>query len=145
MEVLAERTKQTGTTRHPARRDTPGHAPINIKALLGKVKPGEQYTVSGDILRQLVDGLNAAIPPPAAPKPRPPPQPQPLWLRPRDAIALYGIRMTLLYKLIHEKKVVAKLIGGARVISVASLDALGETEPQTRRRGRPRRNVEAAD
>ena len=145
MPALSE--KRVGT-RDRARCDVPYHAPRNIAALHGILNGAgaeDNFVLSGAMLRQLVGELKVSIPPPAALKPRPAPSlPAPIWIRPRDAVAQYGIRMTLLYKLINEGQIISKLIGGARVLSVASLDALGD-EPQARRRGRPRRGADAAE
>jgi hypothetical protein len=136
-------------TRERAHCDVPHHAPRNIAALHGILNGAgaeDNFILSGAMLRQLVGEQKVSIPPPATLKPRPAPSlPAPIWIRPREAVAQYGIRTTLLYKLINEQRVNSKLIGGARVISVASLDALADAEPQARRRGRPRRNADAAE
>jgi hypothetical protein len=147
MPALSE--KRVGT-RDRARRDVPYHAPRNIEALHGILNGAgadDNFILSGAMLRRLL-GATKTVPPPAAPKPhepRGPPLPAPLWIRPKDAVAQYGIRTTLLYRLIKEKKIISKLICGARVIEVASLDGLGDTDPQVRRRGRPRRHLGAAE
>jgi hypothetical protein len=147
MPALSEKTR--AGTRDRAHCDKSYHAPRNIAVLHGMLNDagaGDNFIISGTMLRQLVDEVKASHPLSPVPRPRGTPQlPAPLWIRPREAVAQYGIRTTLLYKLINEQRVNSKLIGGARVISVASLDALADAEPQARRRGRPRRNADAAE
>jgi hypothetical protein len=132
---------ETAKKRYRAPHNIPRIAPDNIETLLGKPVEGppREFIISEPTLRELLH--MAARPPPAAPKPRP----KPLWIRPKAACAIYGFGMTLLYSLINRKRINSKLICGARVIEVSSLDALGDAEPQARRRGRPRRNADAAE
>lgn len=147
MPALSEKPRVK--TRDRAQLDVvPYHAPRNIAVLHGMLNDagaGDNFIISGTMLRQLVDEVKASHPLSPVPRPNGTQLPAPLWIRPREAVAQYGIRTTLLYKLINEQRVNSKLIGGARVISVASLDALADAEPQARRRGRPRRNADAAD
>jgi hypothetical protein len=126
---------ETAKARYRSPHNIPRIALDNIETLLGKPVEGppRDFIISEPTLREMLHA--AARRAPAAPKP----PPKPLWVRPKDAVALYAIKMTLLYELINTKRVNSKLICGARVIEVSSLDSLGDVEPQVRRRGRPRR------
>lgn len=66
-----------------------------------------------------------------------PPEDRPIWARPKVAAKLAGIGLTLLYQWINEGRVISRKIGGARLISVASLVNLTPDHPTAMRPGRP--------
>jgi hypothetical protein len=51
-----------------------------------------------------------------------------IWVRPRRATKISGIGLTKLYQLIAAGQIESRRLGGARLISVASLLALGEEQ-----------------
>ena len=53
-------------------------------------------------------------------------KPKPIWVRPKTAIEIGGFGMTTLYDLIATGKLKTAKVGGMRLISVASLEALAE-------------------
>lgn len=53
---------------------------------------------------------------------------RPLWVRPREACRLAGIKTTTLYQWLKDGTVLSRRVGGARLISVASLEQLGKGE-----------------
>jgi hypothetical protein len=50
----------------------------------------------------------------------------PIWVRPAVACQMASIGLTKLYELIADGQVVSRKLGGARLVSVASLESLGE-------------------
>jgi hypothetical protein len=54
-----------------------------------------------------------------------------IWVRPRRAAQISGLGLTRIYELIASREIQSRKCGGARLISVASLLALGkEQAPQ---------------
>jgi excisionase family DNA binding protein len=51
---------------------------------------------------------------------------KPLWVSPRRASRVTGIGITRLYELLNEGRIKSTKIGRKRLISYASLEALGE-------------------
>jgi excisionase family DNA binding protein len=49
-----------------------------------------------------------------------------IWVRPKEAARLAGIGLTRIYEMIASGEVVSRKIGRMRLISVASIKALGE-------------------
>jgi hypothetical protein len=91
-------------------------------AKTGPVNPERLRTALADALPEIFGSARAQ--PPAT-------QPQldeydAIWVRPRRAAKISGIGLTKLYELIATGKVESRRLGGARLISVASLLALGE-------------------
>jgi excisionase family DNA binding protein len=54
--------------------------------------------------------------------------PKPLWVSPREAIFLTGIKRTRLYELLKDGTLKSIKIGRKRLISYASLEALGASQ-----------------
>lgn len=52
----------------------------------------------------------------------------PLWVRPRQAARISGIGITKIYELLNAGRIESRRLDGARLISVASLRALGEEQ-----------------
>ena len=53
-----------------------------------------------------------------------------IWVDVDDAIRLSGIGRTTVYKLIHEGRLVSTTVGRKRIISVKSIERLGESQPE---------------
>jgi excisionase family DNA binding protein len=51
---------------------------------------------------------------------------KPIWVTPNEAIRISGIKRTLLYELIAKGTLKSIKLGGKRLISYASIEALGE-------------------
>jgi hypothetical protein len=51
-----------------------------------------------------------------------------IWVRPRRAAQISGLGLTRIYELIGNGQIESRRLGGARLISVASLLALGEEQ-----------------
>jgi excisionase family DNA binding protein len=51
---------------------------------------------------------------------------RPLWCRPREACRLAGVGMTKMYEWIRDGTVASRRVGAVRLISIASLEKLGE-------------------
>jgi len=72
-----------------------------------------------------------------------------IWVRPRRAAKISGIGLTKIYSLLSSQALESRLCGGARLISVASLLALGEERspefPAGLAAARRRRLADAAD
>jgi hypothetical protein len=52
----------------------------------------------------------------------------PFWVRPRQAAKMSGIGITKIYELLNAGRIESRRLDGARLISVASLLALGEAQ-----------------
>jgi hypothetical protein len=52
--------------------------------------------------------------------------PEAIWLRPKQAAQVAGIGLTRLYELLGSGELVSRKIGRIRLVSVASIRALGE-------------------
>jgi hypothetical protein len=52
-------------------------------------------------------------------------QPQPIWVRPKEAARLGGFGLTRCYELLASGALASRRVGGMRLISVASIKALG--------------------
>jgi hypothetical protein len=50
---------------------------------------------------------------------------EPIWVRPRRACEIGGFGLTKAYSLINDGRLVTKKIDGMRLVSVASIKALG--------------------
>ena len=57
------------------------------------------------------------------------PKMAPIWVRPAEACKLASIGNTKLYELIADGDLVSRKVGGARLILVASIAALGADSP----------------
>lgn len=53
----------------------------------------------------------------------------PIWVRPKQACEIAGIGLTKTYQLINDGRLVTKKVDGMRLVSVASIKALGEVKP----------------
>jgi excisionase family DNA binding protein len=52
----------------------------------------------------------------------------PIWVRPREACRLMGAGMTRVYELLASGELESRKVGGLRLISVASIARLGESD-----------------
>jgi hypothetical protein len=50
----------------------------------------------------------------------------PVWVRPKRASEIAGIGLTKIYELINDGRLVTKKVDGMRLVSVASIQNLGE-------------------
>ena len=50
---------------------------------------------------------------------------KPIWVRPKAAAKLGGFGLTRCYELINEGQLKTRKVGGMRLVSVASIEALG--------------------
>ena len=50
---------------------------------------------------------------------------KPIWVRPKAAAKLGGFGLTRCYELINDGQLATRKVGGMRLISVASIEALG--------------------
>ncbi len=53
---------------------------------------------------------------------------RPIWVRPRRATELGGFGMTRLYELLASGELESRKVGGLRLISVRSIERLGESD-----------------
>ena len=51
-----------------------------------------------------------------------------IWVRPKTAIQIASFGMTRLYQMINDGELVTRKVGGMRLVSVASIKALGADE-----------------
>jgi len=56
---------------------------------------------------------------------RGPPE-DPIWVRPKEAARLAGIGLTKIYEMLASGQLISRKIGRMRLVSVASIRALGE-------------------
>jgi excisionase family DNA binding protein len=56
----------------------------------------------------------------------PPESDRPIWVRPKEAARLGGFGLTRCYELIDSGKLKSIKVGGMRLVSVASIESLGE-------------------
>lgn len=50
---------------------------------------------------------------------------RPIWVRPKEATRLSGLGLTTIYALMARGVLISRKVGGARLISIASLERLG--------------------
>lgn len=53
---------------------------------------------------------------------------RPIWVRPRAAARLAGLGLTRTYELINSGQLVSRKIDRVRLVSVASIEALGQPD-----------------
>jgi len=133
------------------------HAPTCLSELLHTVsiaKPTDVIAVPAILLGELLDTQARS----------PPSSPGRLWIRPAEALARLPVGATKLNQMCASGELRSKLLGGCRLIFAPSLDAVGDpqgrlkrgrprkssaTPPsqpvESRRRGRPRRDADAAE
>jgi hypothetical protein len=51
-----------------------------------------------------------------------------IWVRPKEAVRIGGFGMTRCYELINSGQLETRKVGGLRLVSVASIKALGSDE-----------------
>jgi excisionase family DNA binding protein len=54
--------------------------------------------------------------------------PRPLWVRPKEACRLTGLGMTRVYELLNSGDLQSRKLGRARLVSVASIERLGDDQ-----------------
>jgi hypothetical protein len=52
---------------------------------------------------------------------------EPIWVRPKRAAHIGGFGLTRCYELINDGQLTTRKVGGMRLVSVASIKALGAT------------------
>jgi hypothetical protein len=52
---------------------------------------------------------------------------EPIWVRPKRAARIGGFGLTRCYELINDGQLTTRKVGGMRLVSVASIKALGAT------------------
>jgi hypothetical protein len=52
--------------------------------------------------------------------------PRPIWVNPREACRISSLGLTLLYEYLNDGTIESRRIGNRRLVSVASLERLGE-------------------
>jgi len=55
-------------------------------------------------------------------------QVEPIWVRPKMAARIGGFGLTRCYELINDSQLTTRKVGGMRLVSVASIKALGTHE-----------------
>jgi hypothetical protein len=137
------------------------HAPTCLSELIRTVNVARPMDVVAVPAGLLVEAFDAQAAPSSSPSP------ERIWIRPSEALARLPIGATKLNSMMASGQVISKLLGGCRLIYAPSLATVGDANArlkrgrpkssatalsppparqstQARRRGRPRRDADAA-